>query len=179
VGSKEAKLGKDFENDIQAALDKLARIKPISYVRLYDSKSARGKFLPEQPADFIIASPTGGHLLEAKASREYTSLRSCLSDHVSTGQAAGHRLWAMTGQPCWFVFYSVTTEEVEWWRGEIVGAARAKGVVLPKEGEDDGPIVISKDSLEDLLYCALTKSKRINDYDTTIYRPPPGVEPGS
>lgn len=148
---KSTKFGSDFERDTQDILENLSARFKLTYVRLYDTKSARGKFLPEQPGDFIVAAK-GVHLLENKASKEHSSLRSCLADNVSTQQAAAHRLWARTGNPCWFLFYSLEAGKIELWEGEVVGTCRAKGERLPKEGADRGPLVLSRESMTDLMY---------------------------
>jgi hypothetical protein len=145
------KIGAQFEKDTQDVLDTLAGKTRLSYVRLYDTKSAQGKFLPEQPGDFIVAAE-GGHLLECKASEKHGSLRACLADNVSTQQAAAHRLWSRTGNPCWFLFNSLPTGQVELWEGQVVGECRALGKRLPKEGKDGGPLVVSRETLQDLLY---------------------------
>jgi hypothetical protein len=146
--AKEAKIGTDFEKLTRETLEYLQGNGRLSYVRLFDTKSARGKFLPEQPGDFIVASPNGGHLVECKASQEHQSLRSCLSDNVKPHQAAAHRLWARAGQPCWFLFHSVMDSQLELWPGKIVGEARATGTVLKKEDA----LIVSLDTLTDLLY---------------------------
>ena len=151
MGKKESKIGSDFEREVQDVLELQSTLTRLTYVRLYDTKSARGKFLPEQPGDFIVAAD-GGHLLECKASEKHTSLRSCLADNVSTQQAASHRLWARTGNPCWFVFYSLTTQSLELWEGGVVGLHRAKGTTLPAEGEEGGPLIVSRATLADLLF---------------------------
>lgn len=145
---KDTKFGAEFEKLTQDTLEYLKAVSPLSYVRLYDTKSARGKFLPKQPGDFIVASPNGGHLLECKASKEHSSLRSCLASNVEEHQAAAHRLWARAGQPCWFLFQSVMTSELELWPGLIVGEARAKGTRLKKEDA----LVVGIDMLTDLLF---------------------------
>lgn len=151
----DADIGKRFEADIKAALDELQSRFPIYAHRLYDTHSARGNFLPSQPGDWIIASPTGGHLLEAKASEIYDSLRSCLSSHVEADQAAAHRLWSRTGQPSWFLFYSERTFNLELWEGLVVGECRARGKVLPREGQPGAPLTVSRNTLTDLLYNCL------------------------
>jgi hypothetical protein len=146
--AKDTKFGAEFEGLTQAALEELKCKGPLTYVRLYDTKSARGKFLPPQPGDFIVASPNGGHLVECKASKEHQSLRSCLSSNVEEHQAAAHRLWARAGQPSWFLFHPVMSSELELWPGKIVGEARAAGKVLKK----DDALVVGIDMLTDLLY---------------------------
>jgi hypothetical protein len=149
------KIGAAFEQDVRDVLEGFSLKFPLTYVRLYDTKSARGKFLPEQPGDYIVASPNGGHLLECKASEEHSSLRSCLAANVSTQQAAAHRLWERTGQPCWFLFNSVRSFELELWKGGVVGRCRAKGLMLPKPGQPNSALTVSRDTLEDLLYNTL------------------------
>jgi hypothetical protein len=146
--AKSTKFGADFERLTQDSLEFLSAKCRLSYVRLYDTKSARGMFLPEQPGDFIVASPNGGHLVECKASEEHTSLSSCLAANVKEHQAAAHRLWARSGQPCWFLFHSVMSSELELWPGLVVGEARAFGHRLKR----DDALVVSLDTLTDLLF---------------------------
>ena len=145
---KDTKFGAEFEGLTQGVLEELKCKCPLTYIRLYDTKSARGKFLPPQPGDFIVASPNGGHLLECKASKEHQSLRSCLASNVEAHQAASHRMWARAGQPCWFLFHSVMTSELELWPGLVVGEARAKGAVLNK----DNALRVGLDMHTDLLF---------------------------
>ena len=146
--AKKDKIGKAFEGDVRSALEVLTNTCKLSYVRLYDTTSARGKYLPEQPGDFIISAKGRGHLLECKASEKYASLRSCLADNVKEHQAAAHRLWHRSGSPCWFLFQSVRTNELEMWPGLIVGEARAKGLRLHREDA----LVVGVDKLVDLLF---------------------------
>jgi hypothetical protein len=145
---KSTKFGADFERTTQDCLQGLMAIHRLYYLRLYDTKSSRGMYLPEQPGDFIVSSPNGGHLLECKASEEHTSLSSCLSDNVGTHQAAAHRLWHRSGQLCWILFYSVRSSEIELWPGELVGEARALGKRIHKEDAT----TVGADKLTSLLY---------------------------
>ena len=145
---KDTKFGAEFERLTQDSLEHLSARCKLSYVRLYDTKSARGKFLPRQPGDFIVAARGKGHLVECKASQEHQSLRACLSDNVEIHQAAAHRLWHRAGNPCWFIFHSVMTSEIELWPGLVVGEARAFGKRLNKEDA----LVVRIDMLTDLLY---------------------------
>lgn len=120
-------IGALFEEDVQIELERFKVKGKLSYIRLYDTKSARGKFLPAQPGDFIVAAGAA-HLLEVKASRKYRSLAEgqCLQDNVQAVQAAEHRLWARAGNPCWFLFYSLPAGLLELWKGDEVGLAYAK-----------------------------------------------------
>jgi len=145
---KDTKFGADFEKLTQDALNDLASRYKLTFVRLYDTKSARGKFLPSQPGDFIVAAGGKGHLVECKASREHESLSSCLSSNVEAHQAAAHRLWARAGNPCCFLFHSVMTSEIELWPGLMVGEARAFGTRLDR----NEALVVGIDMLTDLLF---------------------------
>jgi len=128
------KIGAEFEGDVQAEFDEMKKRTRLRYVRLYDTKSARGRFMPKQPGDFIVATPLGGTLLECKASDKYLSLSQCLSSAVEEQQAAAARLWSRTGNPSLFLFYSFTSDLVEAWDGNLVGEHRAAGTRLPKAG---------------------------------------------
>ncbi len=118
-----AQLGAHLEKKIQGALTGLKRENNQHLLshRFYDTKSA-GSFLPEQPADYLIGSPTGAYLLEAKASFRKESLAACLSNAVSGGQAVHAKLWCRTGpnNKSLFVFFCAQTEIVEIWDGALV-----------------------------------------------------------
>ena len=145
---KDTKFGAEFERTTQDSLEYLSAKCKLTYVRLYDTKSARGAYLPQQPGDFIVCALGKGHLVECKASQEHQSLSSCLSSNVEVHQAAAHRLWARAGGPCWFLFHSVMTSEIELWPGLMVGEARAFGDRLRREDA----LVVSIDTLTDLLF---------------------------
>ena len=154
--ARKNKVGDDFQNDVGSALQTLMEQKYCMPVRLHDTKAARGKFLPEQPGDFIVASGNGGHLIEVKASEVHTTFRSCLS-MLEFHQAASLRIWALMGQPSWVLFYSQPEFRLELYRGVVAGECRATNTKLPKEGEKGGPLVVKRDMLTDLLFNVLTK----------------------
>jgi len=145
VGKKD--IGKAFESDVQDILEGLSARHRLTYLRLYDSHAARGKYLPPVPGDYIVVTLGKARLIELKASEKHQSLRSCLSDHVGTHQAAAHRLWARAGGVSHFLFHSVRTSEVELWDGLTVGECRALGTVLKKEDAR----VVGVERLRDLL----------------------------
>jgi len=147
MGRSSSKIGAEFETDVQDEFDRLARTKALRYVRLYDTKSA-GRFLPKQPADFIVATPLGGTLLECKASEKYTSLAQCLADAVEPHQAAAARLWKRTGNMSLFLFYSFVSDKVEAWDGQLIGEHRAAGKRLARDGQI---MVYPKTQLRELL----------------------------
>ena len=119
------KHGKRFEKDVQACLDRLKETGMLAYVRLYDTRSAGGNYIPAQPGDFIVSAGGFGHLIEVKASLEHDSLKTGLSSLVPIEQAASHRLWQKSGSPSWFLFKSMASRKIELWDGEHVGEARA------------------------------------------------------
>lgn len=118
-------LGAHFEKKVQ---DKLTDIKKASkkylwFKRYYDSKSAGG-YLPEQPADYQVATLKNVWLLELKSSFLKESLSSCLSDAVDGQQAVAHKLWNRVNKPSVFLFFCAETEQIEVWDGRHVAEVR-------------------------------------------------------
>lgn len=133
--SRSKNLGKWFEQVVQDELDKLRNTRKCTYVRLYDTTSAGGNYIPEQPGDFIVVPRafSGAILLECKASKAHTSLKGCLSSNVKRAQAAQHMIWQSVNQPCWFLFFSETTNTLELWDGGYVAGCRSAGRTLGKK----------------------------------------------
>ena len=145
------KLGKQFEQDTQDLLKLFSTKYRFYYLRLYDSTSARGQYIPAVPGDFIAVANGVPHLIENKASEKYDSLKSCLSKNVDTGQAAAHRLWHRAGGESWFLFLAHKSQMLEVWNGELVGECRATGKSLPEGGyEMRIPYALFKNGLKDL-----------------------------
>ena len=63
MAKKKQDVGAEFEQKFQDMCDKLVSQKFISYVRLYDTKSARVAYMPNQPGDFIVAAGSNGHVV--------------------------------------------------------------------------------------------------------------------
>ena len=145
--AKKIDIGKQFERDVQDILEELSARHPLTYLRLYDSHAARGKYLPPVPGDYIVVTLGKARLIELKASEKHQSLRSCLSSHVGTHQAAAHRLWARAGGVSYFLFHSVRDSSIELWDGLIVGECRAFRNRLDREDAR----VFKVDGLRDLL----------------------------
>jgi len=124
-------LGHEFEADIQKHLLSFELKNRMRWHRFYDSRSAAG-FLPEQPADHLVLWEGRAFLLEAKLSVEYTSLSSCLSSNLSSGQAAQLQLWRYAGATCAVIFKDYTGGHVEFWPGAYVGQTR----VAPRQRLD-------------------------------------------
>ena len=139
-------IGTRFQDDTQDALKALRKTGLLRFIRLYDTKSARMKYLPPQAGDFIVSARSRGHLLECKASEVHASLAECVSSHVQPHQAAEARLWARSGNPSWFLFYSQPEQKLEVWEGLRIGEAYAG---LAKPGEPY--LCCSSASLQDLL----------------------------
>ena len=121
--AKKKDIGTQFQEDVQSTLDTLKRTGRLRYTRLYDTKSARNRYMPPQPGDFIVASLGYGHLLECKASEVHDSLKDGLKQLVKSHQAAEARLWIRTGNPSWFLFYSQPKQTLEVWMGAEIGEA--------------------------------------------------------
>jgi len=132
----EKNIGKWFEGEFQKMLEVMRSdsCDRSSYLRLYDSASARGKFLPAQPGDFMVAYNAVTFMVECKSSVKHTSLRSCLSSHVKDGQVALMRMWIASGNPSCFIFYSAVDQQIEIWPGKSVCECRVDGVPLKKDG---------------------------------------------
>lgn len=129
---KSHKLGSWFEQKLQDRFKFLKQTTRFDYLRLYDTKSA-GAYLPSQAGDFMIASPRGVVLVEAKASATHGSLRSCLSSNVSAGQATDHIMWNRAGQKSLFIFLSVPDGVLEVWDGGLIAKHRNEGKRLTKK----------------------------------------------
>lgn len=124
-------IGYWFQDKVGDELRNLEGTNHIRTIRLYDSRSARGRMLPNQPGDFLVAHSGRVLLLECKASRKHESLRNCLSSHVPNEQIAQHRMWLRSGNPACFMFYSVINKRIEIWPSEIVIQARLDSKPLP------------------------------------------------
>ena len=158
----EKNIGKWFEGKFQEMLEKM-RSNPTdrsSYLRLYDSASARGKFLPAQPGDFMVAYSAATFMVECKSSVKYTTLRSCLSSHVKDTQVALMRMWIASGNPACFIFYSDVDKHIEIWPGKTVCEAKVSGKPLKKDGY---VYRIPADSLESHLKMYMKMIKERNE----------------
>jgi hypothetical protein len=127
-------IGKWFEGEVQKVLDRLQGEHGLFYHRLRDSHSA-GKFLPNSPADFLVAYSGRAVLVECKASAKHYSLKECLSDMVDPGQAGPCQWWMGTQNDFWFLFYAERIGTCELWSGDRIVKARSKGVKL--DGDAD------------------------------------------
>ena len=126
----EKNIGKWFEDKVQDTLETMRNQKQCTYLRLYDSHSARGKFLPPQPGDFVIAINGSAYMTECKSSVKHSSLRSCVGSHVKPEQTALMRLWLSSDNPAFFLFYSAVTEQLEIWDGKSVVTSKVSGTPL-------------------------------------------------
>jgi len=122
--------GKEAETLIRDCFEKLQMDANSTYVRLYDTTSAgaKGNFIPEQPADFIIQYEGRASLVEVKSSNVHTSLsKISLKGFITPSQLLGVRTWTRAKAKSFFIFYSITTKLFEFWKGEdILSAIRDK-----------------------------------------------------
>ncbi len=124
-----SELGKWFEHKCEEWFWEAQENYPFKCIRLYDTHTA-GNYMPATDGDYVIMSKGTGFLVEVKCSAKHSSLKSCLSSHLSKGQAQAQRLYARAGGVPVVVFASVSENVVEIWEGNCVGQARAKGVRL-------------------------------------------------
>ena len=125
-------VGKWFEEKkVSPALGTMQSRYGVYFHRFKDSFSA-GRITSSAPADYLLSWNGDSFLVEAKASRKYATLRSCLADMADDGQVGTHDLWHKAGNRSWFVFYSDQTGMVEMWPGIEVVEARHAGTPLDK-----------------------------------------------
>ena len=127
------KLGAWFEDELKKLFKDLQGHMPCMWHRFTDSKAA-GNYVRAQPGDFLLASPTGVYLLEAKASGRYKTLVSGLSNLMKKEQAVPLRLWNRAKQRGFVFFINVPSGAVEIWDGYYVAVHRSRGHKLGTEG---------------------------------------------
>lgn len=124
-----------FENDgskaqehIRLALQELRETRPCAYVRLYDTKSAGGRMLPENPGDFIATISGTSILIEVKSSVKWETLAGVhLYSYVRKSQVTGARVWSRAGAASVFTFEHLPSGRIELWDGDdIVAAVRSR-----------------------------------------------------
>ena len=123
-------VGKWFEaKKIEPALRLMQARYDVYFHRFKDSFSA-GRIISGAPADYLLAWNGETMLMEAKASRKFASLKSCLAGMVDDSQTGTHTLWYKAGNRSFFCFYSDLTGLVEMWPGDEVVKARRDGTPL-------------------------------------------------
>lgn len=113
-----------FQQRVQDILSDAEKRHRVQFIRLYDTRSTQGGFLPEQKADFTAVAQGNSWLIEAKASLVHESMaagRGPLNDLISSHQAAAAKLWVRAGGHSLFVFHHLDSAYVELWPGEYVG----------------------------------------------------------
>ena len=128
---KSKQLGPWFQNQVRQACEENRRRNGMFYHRLQDTTAA-GNYLPNQPADFLVAFSGRAYLVECKASEIFVSLSECVAGMVKFDQSAYHQWWADCNLPSVFLFYSEPLGYVEAWVGEQVAEARRKNRPLGK-----------------------------------------------
>jgi len=124
-------LGKWFESKIKKNLQYLQEYKSTTFMKLQDTGAA-GTYLSAVAGDFLAFSKHGSLLIEAKCSVTHDSLKSCLSNNVTKGQALEHILMTRAGQNSVFIFLAVSTGSLQVWDGSVVASHRQKGKQLRK-----------------------------------------------
>ena len=123
-------LGKWWEQELKDHFEFLKARKEFYYHRFPDTNQC-GNYLPDQPSDWLTRGPSCGALLvEAKASKKFRSLHSCLASNVSTQQALHHYLWRRAGGRSVFIFCGVMEPTLQLWDGGYVADHRREGRVM-------------------------------------------------
>lgn len=127
-------IGYVFEDELKDIFTQIKSKFPFDFHRFTDSKSA-GRMVSPQPADFMISfkdDKSCNHviIIEAKASEEKESLRSCASSHIEPQQIGKHKTWLRSGGRGQFWFYCESTGLVELWDSSHVVEQRSAGKPL-------------------------------------------------
>ena len=130
----DTKIGKWFEGELSDLLNETKVRARLDFMRLYDTHTAGGKFLPKQHGDYIVSAGGTVILVECKATMTNASMKDAyLPDIVDRGQAAKHVTWRRSGSPACFLHYSELTAAVEIWPSQLVTEMMARGGRLPTE----------------------------------------------
>lgn len=134
---QDGRVGYEFEDRLKSVFTEIKKRHPFDFHRFTDSKAA-GRIIQAQLSDFMISykdDKSCNHviILEAKASEEVESLRSCASSHILPQQIGKHKTWLRSGGSGMFMFYCEMTGEVEVWDSKDVVEARSAGKPLPTE----------------------------------------------
>lgn len=124
--------GTTAQDLVAEVLVDLEQFHRMTFVRLYDSKSAGygqgGNLIPPQPADFIVAGRNGAFLLEVKSSITAESLAdTAVKSMFKPNQISGAKLWCRAGQRAVCVFYSLRTKLFEVWPMAPIWEAYGQG----------------------------------------------------
>lgn len=130
----DGRVGYEFEDQLKKVFSNLKNKRPFDFHRFLDSKAA-GRIVAPQLADYMISfkdAKSSNHVIivEAKASEEVESLRSCASSHILPQQIGKHKAWLRSGGSGLFLFYCEATAEVEVWLSSDVVEARSAGKPL-------------------------------------------------
>lgn len=113
--------GDKTQSLLAEALKTFCRHNPAFAHRFYDTKSARGAFIPGQAGDFFLLHPGQCLLLECKSTNIGESLIT-LAFHGPVGrkQIASHRLWHRAGHDSYYLYHDIRTGRMEWHNGKNV-----------------------------------------------------------
>lgn len=130
------RVGYEFEDTLKDVFTEIKRRYKFDFHRFSDTKAA-GRYLAPQPGDFLISftddkSSNHAIIVEAKASEEHESLRSCAASAIRSEQMGKLRAWLRSGGQGQYWFYCESSGVVEVWPGRHVVEARAKSKPLDK-----------------------------------------------
>ncbi len=131
---QDGRVGYEFEDKLKSVFGEIKKKRPFDFHRFLDTKAA-GRVVAAQLADYMISfkdDKSCNHVIivEAKASEENESLRSCASGHILPQQIGKHKSWLRSGGSGLFLFYCEMTGEVEVWDSKDIVEARSAGKPL-------------------------------------------------
>lgn len=119
---KKSNDGKASEGHVQEALVETQSKKKLFFMRLYDTTSAKGSYIPAQIADFFFVFKGLSFSLEVKSSSIHRSLRDVPRSYIRDTQIAKLRLLLRAGGHGLFIFEGLKKGELGWeiWDGAEV-----------------------------------------------------------
>jgi len=114
--------GKASETKVQEALVLLQSKSKLFFMRLYDSTSAQGSFIPAQISDYFVTYKGLSVSLEVKSSSIHDSMKKVPRSYLRDTQVAKLRLLLRAGGQGLFVFQCVKKGVTGWeiWDGRDV-----------------------------------------------------------
>lgn len=119
--------GKWWETRIEDAFRPLCKRLPAFFHRFTDSHAA-GSLVARAPADYLLKTPHGALLIEAKSSEVHDTFASGYRSLLKAHQNANMRLWDRAGGQGLYLFAHKETQEVEAWDARVVHRAFVKEV---------------------------------------------------
>lgn len=110
--------GKALEAKISKVLKLYAAKNKSLDHRFVDKTQAMSGFVTAPPGDYMLLTPGGAILIEAKSTNTGRGLLSLA--HKNKIQIASHRMWARAGHPSLYLYMDLESDVIEWHLGTNV-----------------------------------------------------------